>query len=40
MTIKMNLKKADFLDVCFDLVNNTYRPFRKPNSEAVYIQKQ
>ena len=36
----MNLKTVDFLDVRFDLINNTYRPFRKPNSEPVYIHKQ
>ena len=36
----MNLKTVDFLDVCFDLINNTYQPFRKPNSEPVYIHKQ
>ena len=36
----MNLNTVDFFDVHLDLVNNTYRPFRKPNSEAVYIQKQ
>ena len=40
ITIKMNLKTVDFLDVRFDLINNTYRPFRKPNSEPVYIHKQ
>ena len=26
ITIKMNLKTVDFLDVRFDLVNNTYQP--------------
>ena len=36
----MNLKPVDFLDVRFDLINNTYRHFRKPNSEPVYIHKQ
>ena len=24
----------------FDLINNTYQPYRKPNSETVYINKQ
>ena len=36
----MNLKTVDFLDVRFDLVNNTYQPYRKPNNEPVYIHKQ
>ena len=36
----MNLKTVDFLDVRFDLVNNTYQPYRKPNNELVYIHKQ
>ena len=40
ITIKMNLKTVDFLDVRFDLVNNTYQPYRKPNNEPVYIHKQ
>ena len=33
----MNLKTVDFLDVCFDLENNTYQPYCKPNNEPVYI---
>ena len=36
----MNLKPVDFLDVRFELVNNTYQPYRKPNNEPVYIHKQ
>ena len=36
----MNLKTVDFLDACFDLVNNTYQPYRKPNNEPVYIHQQ
>ena len=38
--IKMNWKTVDFLDVRFDLVNNTYEPYRKPNNGPVYIHKQ
>ena len=34
-----NLKAADFLEVNFNLVNNTYQPYPKSNSEAVYINK-
>ena len=33
----MNLKTVHFLDVRFDLISNTYRPFRKPNGKPVYI---
>ena len=36
----MNLKTVDFLDVRFDLVNNNYQPYHKPNNEPVYIYKQ
>ena len=36
----MNLKTVDFLNVRFDLVNNTYQPYRKPNNEPVYIHQQ
>ena len=40
ITIKMNLKTVDFHDVRFDLVNNTYQPYRKPNNEPIYINKR
>ena len=40
ITIKMNLKTVDFLDICFDLENNAYQPYRKPNNKPVYIHKQ
>ena len=39
ITVKTNSKTADFLDVRLNLVNNTYQPYRKPNSETVYINK-
>ena len=39
ITIKTNLKTVDFLDVRLDLINNTYQPYRKPNSETVYSNK-
>ena len=38
--IKTKLKTVDFLDARFDLINNTYQPFREPNSEPVYVHKQ
>ena len=40
ITIKMKLKTVVFLDVRFDLVNNAYQPYHKPNNEPVYIHKQ
>ena len=40
ITVKTNSKTADFLDVRLDLVNNTYQPYRKPNSETININKQ
>ena len=39
ITIKCNLKTVDFLDVTFDLGNNTYKPFRKENNKPIYINK-
>ena len=30
ITVKTNLKTADFLDIPLDLVNNTFQPYRKP----------
>ena len=39
ITVKTSLKTVDFLDVRLDLINNTYQPYRKPNSETVYINK-
>ena len=40
ITIKANLKIAQYLDVELDLMNNLYRPYRKPNSEPLYINTQ
>ena len=40
ITIKMNFKTVNFLDIRFDLVNNTYQPYHKPNNEPVHIHKQ
>ena len=39
ITIKENLKTIDFLDVHFNLVNNTYQPYQKANSKTVYTTK-
>ena len=40
ITIERNLKSVDFLDITFDLINNTYKPYWKPNNEPQYINKQ
>ena len=40
ITIECNLKSVDFLDITFDLVNNTYKPYWEPNNEPQYINKQ
>ena len=39
ITVKTNLKTVDFLDVCLDVINNTYQPYQKPNSKTVYVNK-
>ena len=38
--INANLLSVKSLDVEFDLRNNIFRPFRKPNSDPLYISKQ
>lgn len=35
--IKCRLKKVNFLDVTFDIENNTYEPYRKPNDTPLFI---
>ena len=35
--IVTNLTEVDFLDVTFNLLNNTYRPYKKPNDNPTYI---
>jgi hypothetical protein len=39
ITIEIGHTKTDFLDVTLDLYNDTFRPFRKPNSSLSYIHK-
>jgi len=39
ITIQINLKVVEFLDVEFNLTNETYKPYRKPNNEPVYLNK-
>ena len=35
--IKTNLKIVDFLDITFNLSNVTYKPYRKPNDNLLYV---
>ena len=35
--IKCNQKLVEYLDVTLDLNNGTYKPFRKPSDELLYI---
>ena len=37
ITIETNLSATDFLDVSFNLSQNTYSPFRKPGNKPLYI---
>lgn len=37
ITIQLRLHEVDFLDVTFNLHEDIYKPFRKPNSKPVYI---
>ena len=37
ISIETNLKITDFLDVTFNLKNENYNPFRKPNNDLLYI---
>ena len=37
ITVKTNIKTADFLDIHFDLVKEIYQPYKKPNDDPLYI---
>ena len=39
ITIKTNQKAADFLVVHFDLVQDIYKPYKKPNDDPLHINK-
>ena len=39
ITSEANIKVVDFLDVVFDLENESYRPFTKPNNIPEYVHK-
>ena len=40
ITIETGLIQTDFLDIELNLPNKTYIPFRKPNSDILYVSKQ
>ena len=40
ITCEVNKKIIDFLDVQFNLNDQTYEPYRKPNNGPVYINEQ
>lgn len=37
ITIQANLKEVNFLDVTFNLMTDTYKPYKKPNDNPIYI---
>ena len=37
LDIQTNLKIVNFLDITFNLSNNTYKPYKKPNDKLQYI---
>ena len=39
ITIETNILVINFLDTTFCLINDIYKPYRKPNDNSVYINK-
>ena len=39
ITAQANLERVNFLDITFDLTNGTYKPYRKPNDDPLYINR-
>ena len=37
ITIICNIKTVDFLDITFDLLNNSFKPYSKPNNNPRYV---
>ena len=37
LEIEYNLKTVTYLDITLDLNTDTYKPYRKPNDEILYI---
>ena len=40
LEIRCNLKIVDYLDVTFNLNDGSYRPYRKPNDELMYVHRE
>ena len=40
ITIEVNKKIVDFLDVTLDLNDSTYRPYTKPNASLLYVNRE
>ena len=40
ITLEVNTKVVDFLDITLDVRTATYKPYKKPNSKIPYIHKQ
>ena len=39
ITVKTNLFVVNFLDIQFNLLNGTFKPYRKPNNDPIYVHK-
>ena len=39
ITILTNQQRSNFLDLTFDLTNGTYKPYRKPRDQPIYINR-
>jgi hypothetical protein len=39
ITAEANLRRVNFLDITFDLTDGTYKPYRKPNNDPLYINR-
>ena len=37
VTVETNLLITDYLDVTFNLNDGSYKPYKKPNDETLYI---
>ena len=40
ITIFINLRKVNFLDITMDLEENVYKPYRKPGDRPLYVDSQ
>ena len=40
ITSNVNVKNVNFLDIQLDLQENTYRPYMKPNSTPIYVNRK